>query len=116
MFVLKRKFTLKVNFFMIRKRKILFFCMMFAVNAVFSQNSPKTFGHFGLNQKDSLHTAPFLPALQIPANFYATQLGFFCKKEWKFESVTKLPFKFRLGNIQYCDWLEGKKGALLPVR
>ena len=57
------------------------------------------------------------PLLQIlPANFYCSQLGFFCKKEWKFEAVTKLPFKFRLGSIQYNDWLEGKKNAgILPA-
>ena len=99
---------------MIAKRKILFFCMMFAANGAFSQNSPKTFGYRALNKKDSLSIAPF-SLTQVPANFYATHLGFFCKKEWKFESATKLPFKFRLGNVGYCDWLEGKKGAVFPV-
>lgn len=48
------------------------------------------------------------PSQVLPANFYCTQLGFFCKKELKFEAVTKIPFKFRLGSIQYTDWLEGK--------
>ncbi len=53
----------------------------------------------------------------LPADFYCSQLGFFCKKEWKFESVTKIPLRFRLGSLQYNDWLEGKKNAgIIPVR
>lgn len=45
----------------------------------------------------------------VPANFYAQQLGYFCKKEIKFEKATKIPFKFRLGSVEQCDWLEGKE-------
>ncbi|MEP7164989.1 MAG: hypothetical protein ABI741_09845 [Ferruginibacter sp.] len=52
----------------------------------------------------------------VPAYFSCTQLGFFCKKEWKFESATKIPLRFRLGSLQYNDWLEGKKNAgILPA-
>jgi len=50
-----------------------------------------------------------LPKSIIPSNFYTSKLGFFCKQELKFEAITKIPFKFRLGSVQYCDWLEGKK-------
>jgi len=56
------------------------------------------------------------PSTVLPANFYCTQLGFFCKKELKFESTTKIPLRFRLGSLQYNDWLEGKKNAgILPA-
>lgn len=52
----------------------------------------------------------------LPADFSCKQSGYFCKKEWKVESVTKIPFRFRLGSLQYNDWLEGKKNAgLLPA-
>ena len=44
----------------------------------------------------------------ISGNFYAQNLGFFCKKEWQWEKITKIPFKFRLGSVQQCDLLEGK--------
>lgn len=52
----------------------------------------------------------------LPSNFYCTQLGFFCKKELKIEAATGIPFKFRLGSLQYNDWMEGKKNAgILPA-
>lgn len=56
------------------------------------------------------------PATILRADFYCSQLGFFCKKELKLESVTRIPFRFRLGSLQYNDWLEGKKNAgILPA-
>ncbi len=44
----------------------------------------------------------------LPQNFYTQNLGFFCKKELQLEKATKIPFKFRLGSVQQCDWMEGK--------
>ncbi len=42
---------------------------------------------------------------------YQQQLGFFCKMEHKLEYTTKLPVKFRLGEVNYVDALEGKRNA-----
>jgi hypothetical protein len=101
-----------------QKPKILFFCMIFVANAAFSQNSPKINGYSWIDKGSFLPTGTaliypkcYLNNKVLPANFYSSQLGFFCKKEWKLESATKVPFRFRLGSVQYCDWLEGKKGA-----
>ena len=44
----------------------------------------------------------------ISSNFYTQNFGFFCKKELQLEKITKIPFKFRLGSVQQCDWMEGK--------
>jgi hypothetical protein len=56
---------------------------------------------------DSL-SQPVKTAAFLPANFYASNLGFFCRKEILFEKKTKIPLKIRLGNFEYCNYLEGK--------
>lgn len=45
----------------------------------------------------------------LPQNHYAACLGFFCKKELAVEKSTKIPLRFRLGSLSYCNQLEGKK-------
>jgi hypothetical protein len=44
----------------------------------------------------------------MPADLYYIQSGFFCKREWEFEKVTHIPFRFRLGSLADCNSLEGK--------
>ena len=51
----------------------------------------------------------------INADFYTRNFGFFCKKELQFEKATKIPLRFRLGTLQYNDYLEGKPNTgVLP--
>jgi hypothetical protein len=45
----------------------------------------------------------------LSPDYYSRNLGFFCKKEIALEKITKVPFKFRLGSIDYCNYLEGKR-------
>ena len=56
-----------------------------------------------------IYSASVLPV--IAGNFYTQNFGFFCKKELQVEKVTKIPFKFRIGSVQQCDWMEGKPNA-----
>ncbi len=34
--------------------------------------------------------------------------GIICQKEWKLEKATGVPFRFRLGSLEYVDRLEAK--------
>lgn len=45
---------------------------------------------------------------QLPGNFYAKQLPFFCNKELQVQKAVGFPVKFRIGSVEYCDRLEGK--------
>jgi hypothetical protein len=38
----------------------------------------------------------------------AEALPFFCKIEHKWGKKSRIPLKFRLGSVEYVDWLEGK--------
>jgi hypothetical protein len=51
----------------------------------------------------------FAPINLIKENTYSQNLGFVCKKELQLEKATKIPFRFRLGSLDYCNKLEGKK-------
>ena len=46
--------------------------------------------------------------LAVPCVFSVETLPFFCKIEYKMGLNQKLPVKFRLGDVQYVDQLEGK--------
>jgi hypothetical protein len=44
----------------------------------------------------------------IPADRVVTHFGFFCKRELELEKMIRLPLRFRLGSLDYCNQLEGK--------
>ncbi len=48
------------------------------------------------------------PLQPVRPDFYNKQLGFFCRQEWKIEKSARIPFRFRLGSIDYVNKMEGK--------
>lgn len=48
---------------------------------------------------------------QMPAAYAYKDLAFFCKIEVQLEKAVKLPIKFRLGSVDYVDYLEGKRAS-----
>jgi hypothetical protein len=45
----------------------------------------------------------------IPQNYYTQHFGIMCKQELAIEKAIKIPLRFRLGSLQQCNYLEGKK-------
>ena len=44
----------------------------------------------------------------IPSNLATCDYGFFCRQELKIEKTTNIPFRFRLGSLDQCNYYEGK--------
>ena len=50
----------------------------------------------------------FTKPMAIPSAYKYDELGMFCKWEVQMEKAAKIPVKFRLGEVQYVERMEGK--------
>lgn len=65
---------------------------------------PKAFKQVQLDQGTPAGLHPvFLP------KWAPEDLPFFCKIEHDWGLKSRIPIKFRLGSVEYVDWLEGKE-------
>ena len=50
----------------------------------------------------------------IPKDQQTKKFGFFCRQELLLEKKLSIPVKLRLGNLDYCNYLEQKTAYKLP--
>lgn len=50
----------------------------------------------------------------LSPGFYVQCLGYFCRQEIRLEKITSVPIRFRLGGLDYVNWLEQKPNATKP--
>ncbi len=92
--------------------------MFFVVFTTYSQTKTPFIiqtSYFKISKADTVKSSKLTisPSMLVSPSFYSCNLAFFCRQEIKFEKITKIPFKFRLGSVQQVDYLEGKKGSRL---
>jgi hypothetical protein len=57
---------------------------------------------------DNSSVSKTIPTPALPKAWKYEDLAFFCRLEVKMEKAAKFPIKFRLGEVQYVEKMEGK--------
>ena len=95
---------------------VLFLTLSFKTQAqsAFRVNRSDSLCRKNYSMPSQMHgsTAFFLKNLQKSQTFFLNPLknaGIMCVAEYKLEKITGIPFRFRLGSLEYVNKLEGKK-------
>jgi hypothetical protein len=91
---------------------LVVFMLMFSLGA-FSQENKPVLPAFSL-RKALIYKNDSLKISRVQPDFYTKNLTFFCKKELQIEKATNVPLRFRLGSLEYTNYLERKPNAVKP--
>jgi hypothetical protein len=91
-------------------KRICLFVNLFLMSAIAVSAQTNNFQNAGTTQayNKRLDSLKISPIKILAPDHYVKGLGFFCKKELQLEKATKIPFRFRLGSLDYVNKLEGK--------
>ncbi len=93
---------------------VVVFLLIFS-EAAFSQKTAISLpSSFSIRQVYTYTKGDSTKINDIRPDFYSSHLGFFCKKELQIEKTTSVPFRFRLGSLDYVNYLERKPNAVKP--
>ena len=56
----------------------------------------------------------WLGVITKPATYTKDEIGWFCKKEIQLDKITLVPLRFRLGSLEYVNWMEQKTRIRKP--
>jgi hypothetical protein len=87
--------------------------------------NPVVLNKYGSNQLHYFHqdlsgkTAPpnlnVGPLHLVSPDYYTNHFGFFCRQELWLQKETYIPFRFRLGSLNYVNQMEGKGKAIMVI-
>jgi hypothetical protein len=91
-------------------KRICLFVNLSLMSAIAISAQTNNFQNAGNHQASSkrMDSLKNSPIKILAPDHYVKGLGFFCKKELQLEKATKIPFRFRLGSLDYVNKLEGK--------
>lgn len=76
---------------------IVLICIFFMQKS-FGQNVEKKIAYDSLIRSIN-------PAFTLSKDHYVKNLAFFCRQELKLEKAIGLPFRFRVGSLEQCNWM-----------
>ena len=85
-------------------------CPVFSQGVANEWRMDTSFFHRPYNIFATQHKTANLNIRAIPLDLYTQHFGFFCRQELKMQQA-HIPVAFRLGSMDYCNWLEQKQGG-----